>query len=75
MPTPMELVPKTVSRPVARLGAAAQNALEVARFGSLETDQQPSPYEIASEERVFRLRHYYPTTTTHPGRRSCSCPR
>jgi len=58
--TPMELVPKTVSRPVARLGAAAQNALEVARFGSLETDQQPSPYDIASEERVFRLRHYYP---------------
>jgi putative long chain acyl-CoA synthase len=38
----MELVPKTITRPVSRLGATAQNALEVARFGGLSTDEQPS---------------------------------
>jgi putative long chain acyl-CoA synthase len=56
----MELFPKTITRPVARLGAAAQNALEVARFGGLQTDQEPSPYEVVSEHRVYRLRRYYP---------------
>jgi putative long chain acyl-CoA synthase len=44
---------------VTRLGTAAQNALEIARFGGLETGDQPSPYEVASEQRVYRLRHYY----------------
>ena len=63
----MELLPKTITRPVGRLGAAAQNALEVARFGGLETDEQPSPYEIAAEQRVYRLRHYYPAPTTRAG--------
>jgi putative long chain acyl-CoA synthase len=56
----MDLLPKTITRPVGRLGAAAQNALEVARFGGLATDEVPSPYEVASEQRVYRLRHYYP---------------
>jgi putative long chain acyl-CoA synthase len=55
----VELVPKSITRPVGRLGAAAQNALEVARFGGLTTDEEPSPYEVASEHRVYRLRHYY----------------
>jgi hypothetical protein len=30
------LLPKRITRPVGRLGAAAQNALEVARFGGLD---------------------------------------
>ncbi|MDQ6835951.1 MAG: AMP-binding protein [Actinomycetota bacterium] len=55
----MDLLPKTLTTPVARLGAAAQNALEVARFGGLATGEQPSPYEVAAEHRVYRLRHYY----------------
>ncbi|MEA2210894.1 MAG: putative long chain acyl-CoA synthase [Solirubrobacteraceae bacterium] len=55
----VELVPKRITRPVSRLGAAAQNALEVARFGGLTTDEKRSPYEVASEHRVYRLRHYY----------------
>ncbi len=55
----MELLPKTITAPVGRLGAAAQNALEVARFGGLETHEEPSPYEIAAEQRVYRLRHYF----------------
>ncbi len=56
----MSLLPKTITAPVGRIGAAAQNALEVARFGGLTTDDEPSPYEVTAEQRVFRLRRYYP---------------
>ncbi len=56
----MPLLPKTITGPAGRIGAAAQNALEVARFGGLTTDEEPSPYELVAEERVFRLRRYYP---------------
>ncbi len=55
----VDLVPKAITRPAARLGAVAQNALEVARFGGLTTDDLPSPYELVSEQRVYRLRRYY----------------
>jgi putative long chain acyl-CoA synthase len=63
----MDLLPKTLTRPVGRLGAAAQNALEVARFGGLATDEEPSPYEVASEQRVYRLRHYHPSPKADAG--------
>jgi putative long chain acyl-CoA synthase len=56
----MSLLPKTITAPAGRIGAAAQNALEVARFGGLTTDDQPSPYEVTDEQRVYRLRRYYP---------------
>jgi putative long chain acyl-CoA synthase len=56
----MALLPKTLTAPIGRLGAAAQNAFEVARFGGLATDEQPSPYEVVAEHRVYRLRRYYP---------------
>jgi putative long chain acyl-CoA synthase len=62
----MALLPRTLTAPVGRLGAAAQNALEVARFGGLATDEETSPYEIASEHRVYRLRHYYPSAESGP---------
>ena len=55
----MDLLPKTITRPASRLGAAAQNALEVARFGGLATDEEASPYAVVSEQRVYRLRRYY----------------
>jgi putative long chain acyl-CoA synthase len=55
----MSLLPATLTRPAARLGAAAQNALEVARFGGLTTDEEPSPFEVVAEQRVYRLRRYY----------------
>ncbi|HEX3979295.1 MAG TPA: AMP-binding protein [Solirubrobacteraceae bacterium] len=55
----MDLLPKTITAPIGRLGAAAQNALEVARFGGLDTDEQPSPYEVVAEHRVYKLRRYY----------------
>jgi putative long chain acyl-CoA synthase len=60
-------ITKTITRPVERLGAAAQNALEVARFGGLTTDDEPSPYAVAAEQRVYRLRHYYPESGKRPG--------
>jgi putative long chain acyl-CoA synthase len=65
------LVPSFVTAPAARLGAAAQNALEVARFGGLETGEQPSPYEVVAESRIFRLRRYYPP---EPGEERASRP-
>ena len=56
----MPLLPSVLTGPAARLGATAQNALEVARFGGLETGEEPSPYEVVAEHRVFRLRRYFP---------------
>jgi putative long chain acyl-CoA synthase len=47
-------------RPAARLGAAAQNALEVIRFGGLETGEEPAPFEVVAERPVYRLRRYFP---------------
>ncbi len=55
----MSLLTDTIARPVSRIGAAVQNALEVARFGGLSTDEEASPYEVAAEHRVYRLRHYH----------------
>jgi putative long chain acyl-CoA synthase len=58
----MSFVPRSITAPVSRVGAAAQNALEVARFGGLATDDKPSPYDVIAEERVFKLRRYHPGT-------------
>src|SRR5580704_7453216 len=63
----MDLVPKAIGRPVGRLGAAAQNALEVARFGGLSTEDEPSPYEVVTEQRVYRLRRYHAENGTGSG--------
>jgi putative long chain acyl-CoA synthase len=46
--------------PLNRVGAAAQNALEVARFGGLETGEEASPYEVVAERPIYRLRRYFP---------------
>jgi len=62
----MSFLPDTLLRPVGRLGAAAQNALEVARFGGLATDEEPSPYAVAEEDRIYKLRHYYPDVAAGP---------
>jgi len=52
------LIPREVGRSVVRLGQAAQNALEVARFGGLETGEEPTPYEVVSSHPMYRLRRY-----------------
>ncbi len=60
------VLPRTLIAPVGRLGAAAQNALEVARFGGLTTHEEPAPYDVVSEQRVYRLRRYF-AGTKRPG--------
>src|SRR3954467_9496288 len=55
----MSIVEDLITAPAGRLGAAAQNALEVARFGGLETGEKPSPFEVVSTRPVYRLRRYY----------------
>ena len=46
--------------PVSRAGAAAQNALEVARFGGLETGEEASPFDVVATRPIYRLRRYFP---------------
>ncbi|MDJ0785759.1 MAG: alpha/beta fold hydrolase [Myxococcota bacterium] len=46
-----------------RLAAAAQNGLEIARFGGLG-EREPQPFEIVAEETHHRLRRYFPDTRT-----------
>ena len=58
----MDLSPRLITRPVSRLGSAAENALEVMRFGGLETGEESSPYEVVAEEGNYRLRRYFPDT-------------
>jgi putative long chain acyl-CoA synthase len=70
----MPLIPRTLTAPVGRLGAAAQNALEVARFGGLATDEEASPYEVVAEQRVFRLRRYYSAEQARHGRPTAPAP-
>ncbi len=54
--------------PLQRVGAAAQNALEIARFGGLDTGEEPSPFEIVDHQRVYRLRRYFPDEAKRPAR-------
>src|SRR3954447_24727523 len=57
----VRLVPSIIGKPFATLGAAAKNAVEVARLGGLETGEQPTPYKVVARDPMYRLRHYYPT--------------
>ena len=56
-----------ITRPVGRLVAAAQNGLEVLRYGGLETGSVPSPFQIIQSVPMYRLRRYFPPDT-RPGR-------
>lgn len=62
----MPAVAKTLLRLGSRLGSTAQNALEVARFGGFDTDGDASPCEVVTEQRVYRLRHYFPESAGGP---------
>ena len=56
------------------MGSAGLNALEVARFGGLATGERPSPYEVTSEQRVYRLRHYFAERRDSPEREEAGPP-
>ncbi|MFT4126943.1 MAG: AMP-binding protein [Gordonia sp. (in: high G+C Gram-positive bacteria)] len=45
---------------VNRVLATAQNGLEVLRFGGLETGTVPAPFAVVENEKMFRLRRYFP---------------
>ncbi|MWA05229.1 AMP-binding protein [Actinomadura sp. LD22] len=62
----MPSVAATLFRLGSRLGSTAQNALEVARFGGLDTEEDASPFEVVTEQRVYRLRHYFPRAADGP---------
>lgn len=62
----MPPVARTLFRLGARLGSTAQNALEVARFGGFDTGEDASPCEVVTEQRVYRLRHYFPGAAGGP---------
>ena len=53
-------LPRALFQVGAKIGTTAQNALEVARLGGLDVDEEPSPYEVVSARRVYRLRRYFP---------------
>jgi putative long chain acyl-CoA synthase len=42
----------------ARVAATVRNAVEVARFGGLRTDEEPTPYSVVAHEPMYRLRRY-----------------
>ena len=52
-------VPSAMLRYAKRVRHTARNVAEVVRFGGLETDDEESPYTVAAEHRVYRLRHYF----------------
>jgi putative long chain acyl-CoA synthase len=54
------LLPSRLTGPLDRAVATAVNGLEVARFGGLRTDDEPSPYEVVAHQPVYRLRRYFP---------------
>ena len=69
-------LPAAIGGQLGRLGSTAQNALEVARFGGLETDEEATPYEVVARQRVYRLRRYLTDgRVTATARRSCWCRR
>ncbi|MGQ0847028.1 MAG: AMP-binding protein [Sporichthyaceae bacterium] len=49
-----------------RLWSAAGNAVEVARYGGLDTGEQPSPFTIEARTPMYRLRRYFPGESAGP---------
>jgi len=49
-----------------RLFSAIGNAVEVARYGGLDTGEQPSPFTIEARSPMYRLRRYFPGESSGP---------
>lgn len=63
----------TITGPVGRLVATAQNGLEVLRYGGLETGAVPSPFQIIQSVPMYRLRRYFPPDS-RPGAKPAGPP-
>ncbi|ODQ83893.1 acyl-CoA synthetase [Dietzia alimentaria] len=55
--------PDIVSAALKTATSFVLNAVEVVRFGGLQTDEEQSPFEIVARRPMFRLRRYYPPAT------------
>src|SRR4051794_18187006 len=58
--------PMGVADRFARIGSTAQNVLEVARFGGLETEEESAPFDVVERRRVSGLRRYSPGAADGP---------
>ena len=58
----MAIGPSGLRRAAGRVGATLVNGLEVARFGGLRTDAEPSPFVVEHRAGIGDLRHYFPET-------------
>ncbi|MVZ89020.1 AMP-binding protein [Microbacter sp. ANSKLAB05] len=56
----MPPTPDIVSAALKTATSYVLNAVEVLRFGGLQTEEEQSPFEIVTRRRMFRLRRYYP---------------
>ncbi|WP_299021175.1 AMP-binding protein [uncultured Dietzia sp.] len=63
----MPPTPDTVSVALKAATSFVVNAVEVLRFGGLQTDEEPSPFEIVARRPMFRLRRYYAPTAGADG--------
>lgn len=60
--------PAIVSAALKTATSYVLNAVEVLRFGGLQTDEESSPFEIVARRPMFRLRRYYPPAEEDAGR-------
>ncbi|MET3861430.1 putative long chain acyl-CoA synthase [Dietzia sp. 2505] len=51
--------PDTLAAALTTATSFVVNAIEVLRFGGLQTDEEPSPFEIVTRRPMYRLRRYY----------------
>ena len=56
----MKVTPDLLTDAFGSLTAYVENAVEVLRFGGLQTDEQPSAYDVVVQRPMFRLRRYFP---------------
>ncbi|MEH6621175.1 MAG: AMP-binding protein [Dietzia maris] len=59
--------PDIVSAALKTATSFVLNAVEVVRFGGLQTDEEQSPFEIVARRPMFRLRRYYPPAAGDAG--------
>jgi putative long chain acyl-CoA synthase len=54
------MAPNQIGVSADRILATVVNGIEVARYGGLKTEHNPSPYRVEAHEPMYRLRHYFP---------------
>lgn len=59
-------MPRTRASRIQRLGMAAQNALELIRFGRLSRTAYSAPYDVVHGTEHYKLRHYRSTSEAPP---------